>query len=256
MMCKGSEPMPPDSHAAQQDAFQAALWRQDAPAGLTAPAMQEVAQRFAVYRNNVLHSLTRALAARFVVVEQLVSPAFFTAMARVHIAQEPPQSPVLLGWGATFGDFLDGFAPVAHLPFLGDVARLEFIRGRAYHAADTTVADPAALQGGDPAALRLTLHPSVTLFRSSHPAVQIWQSHQPDSPRRPLAAGPDHALISRTPDFRVIVVPLDQDTHAVLRAIAAGETLGAAASHADPTAALTLLLQHGLIADIHTGETP
>ena len=38
-------------------------------------------------------------------------------------------------------------------------------------------------------------------------------------------------------------------THAVLTALRSGETLGAAATHADPTPALTLLLRHGLIID-------
>lgn len=246
--------MQPDTHAAQQEAFQAALWQPDPPAGLTAPAMAEVAQRFAVYRNNVQHSLTRALAGRFPVVEQLVGTPFFTAMARVHIAQEPPQSPVLLGWGASFGDFLDGFAPVAHLPYLGDVARLEYARGVAYHAADAAPVAADALAVADLAALQLMLHPSLQLFTSRHPALQIWQAHQPGAGRHALSDGPDHALIGRAPDFGIIVAPVDSGSFAVLRALAQGATLGAAATHADPTAALTLLLRHGLITAIKSGE--
>ena len=244
--------MQPDSHAALQQAFAAALWQQDPPAGLNAPVIAEIAQRFAVYRNTVQHSLTRALAARFTVVEQLVGPTFFAAMARVHIAQDPPQSPVLLGWGATFADFLDGFAPVAHLPFLGDVARLEYARGLAYHAADALALDAEALAVADPATLRLGLHPSVQLFTSRHPALQIWQAHQTGATRRPLRAGPDHALIARAPDFSILTTALEPGTTAVLHALAAGETLAAAARHGDPTAALTLLLRHGLITAITT----
>ncbi|WP_019955032.1 HvfC/BufC N-terminal domain-containing protein [Yoonia vestfoldensis] len=245
--------MQPDTHAAQQDAFQAALWRQDPPAGLTAPAMDEVAQRFSVYRNNVQHSLTRALASRFPVIEQLVGATFFTAMARVHIAQDPPTSPVLLNWGAGFPAFLDGFAPVGHLPFMGDVARLEYARGLAYHAADAAPVAPDALAVADLETLRLGLHPSVQLFKSPHPALQIWQSHQTGAARHMLTAGPDHALIGRAPDFSIIVAPLDQGTFAVLAALAAGATLESAAKHNDPTAALTLLLRHGLITAIKTG---
>jgi hypothetical protein len=244
--------MQPDTHSAQQDAFQAALWRQDPPAGLTAPAMDEVAQRFSVYRNNVQHSLTRALASRFPVIEQLVGATFFTAMARVHIAQNPPTSPVLLNWGAGFPAFLDGFAPVGHLPFMGDVARLEYARGLAYHAADAVPVAADALAVDDLAELRLELHPSVQLFVSRHPAQQIWQSHQPGRAGTALTAGPDHALIGRSSDFSIIVAPLDQGTFAVLTALSRGATLGAAATQADPTAALTLLLRHGFI----TATTP
>ena len=253
--------MPPEpSHAATQTEFHAALWLTAPPEGLTAPAPQEIPRRFAVYRNNVRHSLSRALAARFPVIEALVGAAFFTAMAGVFIAKAPPASPVLQDWGRAFPGFLDGFPPLAHLPWLGDVARLEWARGTAVHAADATPMPPEALAAAlalpDPAPLRLRLHPSVTLFRSAHPALSIWQAHQPGAPRRPLPPGPEHALIGRQPDFAVVVAPLDADTHAVLSALARGAPLGQAAAQADPTAALTLLLRHGLITAPLTGEPP
>ena len=249
--------MPPaPDHAATQAAFHAALWQADPPAGLTAPAPEELPRRFAVYRNNVRHSLGRALAARFPVVEALVGAEFFTAMAGVFMAEAPPMSPVLQDWGAAFPGFLDRFPPVAHLPWLGCVARLEWVRGRAVHAADAAPLPPEALAVPDPEALRLWLHPSLALCRSAHPAVSIWQAHQPGAARGPLPSGPEHALIGRQPDFAVVVVLVGVGTHAVLSALAAGEPLGRAALQSDPTAALTLLLRHGLITATLTGETP
>ncbi|MDT8853632.1 DNA-binding domain-containing protein [Paracoccaceae bacterium Fryx2] len=245
--------LPERKHATRQHDFHAALWRPEAPAGLTAPDRDEVAQRFKVYRNNVQHGLTRALAARFPVIEHLVGDEFFTAMARVFIARSPPADPVLLRWGETFAAFLDRFPPVAHLPFLGDVARLEYARGRACHAADATPVAPDTLNVPDPDSLRLVLHPSVALFFACTPAVQIWQSHQPGVTRKPLAPGPDHALIARQPDFTVIIEPIDPDTFAVLSALRGGQTLGQAAGKADPTTALFLLLRHGLITGTETG---
>ena len=247
--------MPPDpAHAATQAAFHAALWQDAPPAGLIAPHPEEIARRFAVYRNNVRHGLGRALAARFPVVEALVGAEFFAAMARVFSAEAPPRGPVLHEWGAAFPGFLARFAPVAHLPWLGDVARLELARGRACHAADAAPVRPEALSVPDLDGLCLSLHPSVEVFGSPHPAVAIWQAHQPGAARAPLPPGPDHALIGRQPDFTVVVAPVDAGTHAVLAALAAGHPLGRAAAHADPTAALTLLLRHGLITDILTGE--
>ena len=239
--------MPPECHRTTERAFHAGLRATGPPAGLTAPDPSELAQRFKVYRNNVQHSLTRALGATFPVVERLVGADFFAALARAFIAASPPRSPVLLHWGAEFAGFLAQFPPVAHLPYLPDVARLEHARGQASHAADAAPVAPEALSAGTPETLRLVLHPSVALFASPMPAVQIWRAHQPDALRAPLTPGPDHALIARRPDFSVIVEPLDTGTHAVLRALHAGLSLGAAADHADPTPALTLLLRHGLI---------
>ena len=116
--------MRPETHAATEAAFHAALWQVAPPPGLAAPDPSEIARRFAVYRNNVQHGLTRALAARFPVVEQLVGAEFFAAMARVFIAGAPPSHPVLLHWGEAFPAFLESFPPVGHLPWLADVARL------------------------------------------------------------------------------------------------------------------------------------
>jgi len=103
--------------------------------------------------------------------------------------------------------------------------------------------------------LRLMLHPSVRLYASDHPAVSVWQAHQKDASRAPLHPGPSHALIGREPDFTVVVAPVSADTHAVLAALSDGETLGRVATLAEPTAALTLLLRHGLIIDTVTGDT-
>jgi hypothetical protein len=249
--------MPPEPRAAIEGAFHAALWQDSPPPGLAAPDPSEIARRFAVYRNNVHHGLTRALAARFPVVEQLVGAEFFTAMARVFIADAPPEHPVLLHWGAAFPAFLETFPPVGHLHWLADVARLELARGRAYHAADAASVAPEALAVADPERLHMTLHPSVALFASPYPAVRIWEAHQPGAvPGTPTGPGPDHALVARQPDFAVIVARVDPATLRVIARISGGLLLGEAAGEDDPTAALTLLLRHGLITAIATGDAP
>ncbi|MCL1628986.1 MULTISPECIES: HvfC/BufC N-terminal domain-containing protein [Roseinatronobacter] len=241
------------THARMQHEFRASLNTDGAPDGLIAPDPSEVAERFKVYRNNVLHSLTCALAARFPVVKQLVGADFFAPLARAYIAASPPQSPVLLRWGDSFAPFLDGFPPVAHLRFLGDVARLEFARGMACHAADADPISPDALSVANLEQLRLKLHPAVTLFKASTPAVQIWHRHQPGAEAASLTPGPDYAVIARRPDFTILVEQVAPGTFAVLSSLRGGATLGDAAAEADPTPALTLLLQHGLISDAQKG---
>jgi hypothetical protein len=243
--------MRPDGHAQTEAAFRAALWSQDVPAGLTAPDPTEVPRRFAVYRNNVSVGLNRALAACFPAVERLVGAEFMAAAGRVFAAAHPPRTAVLQDWGAEYPAWLAGFAPVAHLPWLADVARLEWLRGRAVHAADAAPADPAALAAVDPAALRLRLHPSVAGFASAHPAVAIWAAQQPGATAGPIPPGPSRALIARRPDFAILTEPLSEPEHATLVALLQGTALGTAAA-GDPTRLLTLLLTHGLIAAIET----
>src|SRR5665811_2783 len=138
----------------------------------TAPA-----RRFAVYRNNVYASLIDVLACRFPVSARLVGDEFFRAMARVHVQKEPPRSPVLLRYGAGFADFIAGFPSAAPVPYLADIARLEWAWHEAYHAAD---AEPLSLGALEAAAghvehATLALHPSLTVLRSPYPVVTIWQ---------------------------------------------------------------------------------
>ena len=126
-------------------------------------------RRFAVYRNNVAASLIEALAARFPVVKRLVGEEFFNAMAHAYVLREPPFSPLLIHYGETFPAFIEAFDAARPLPYLGDVARIELARGRAYHAADADPLPRQAFAGlpkdriGDQ---RVALHPSV---RSSLP---------------------------------------------------------------------------------------
>lgn len=234
-------------HCAVQAAFHAGLWVPEAPEGFDA-------RRFAVYRNNVQHGLSRALAARYPVIERLVGAPFFAAMARVFAAQHPPAHPVLLEWGEDFAGFLGTFPPVANLPYLPDVARLEWLRGVACHAADAPMADAAQLATIAPERLVLTLAPCVQAFQSQHPAVSIWQINQPGAANRRLPPGPEFALIARAPDFAVITEPLAAPMHRQLLALLAGQSFAVAARNDDPTPLLVLLLRHGLISRI--GETP
>lgn len=171
------------------------------PTALAQAAGTVPTRRFGVYRNNVYASLIDLLVARFQVAARLVGEEFFRAMARVYVQKEPPRSPVLLQYGASFSDFIAGFPPAAPVPYLADVARLEWARHVAYHAADAEALSlevlQAALDGVEGAAL--TLDPSLSVVRSAYPVVTIWQlvmREAEDEPARLPANGED-ALVVR-----------------------------------------------------------
>lgn len=139
-------------------------------------------QRFAVYRNNVVVSLVNALDAAFPVTAQLVGEEFFRAMAREFVAGHPPASPMLFEYGADFADFIEGFAPAAAVPYLGDVARVEYALTQSTHAADAPVIDPAGFRAllAEPerlASLRFRLHPALGVVRCRYAAASIWAAH-------------------------------------------------------------------------------
>jgi hypothetical protein len=254
------------SHPEFVGAFRAGLASGGLPPGLTARAPEEAERRFAVYRNNVAHGLITALRQRFPVVERLVGAEFFGAMARVFVEAHPPETPVLMEYGAAFPGFLEGFPPAAGLPYLGDVARLELARGRAYHAAD---AAPVALDAlaaaaqADPEGLRLRLHPSAGLIASRWPVVSIWRANQPGADARVTATGTEYALVSRQDLDVVFVRAIDAAEYRFLQALMTGHGLGAAAAAGvgaanaafDPSQPLARLIAEGLIVGAQQGET-
>ncbi|PIB58727.1 DNA-binding domain-containing protein [Pseudomonas sp. 2995-1] len=167
------------------DAFTSALLAPDLPCpdGLFSSNGADPASRFAVYRNNVHSSLINALASAYPVTVQLVGDEFFRAMVGVYVQAHPPTSPLISDYGSTFADFIEGFDPASSVPYLADVARLERLRVRAYHAADTpAVSQQAALQQlqaqTELGALRLRLHPSLAVLNSAYAVVAVWAAHQ------------------------------------------------------------------------------
>ena len=239
------------------ESFDRALRDGVLPPGLTARDAREVGRRFDVYRNNVAVGLTQALAARFPVIRRLVGEDFFAAVARLYREAGLPKSPVLAEWGEGFAAFLDRFPPLAAYRYMGDVARIEHARGRAFHAADVLSIDPACLAAVDPGRLRLGLHPAVILLALAHPAVSIWQRNQPGRDDAPLAAGPQTALILRDRGFDVPVRALGEGDATFLAALLDGALLAEAAVAAqtaesghNPQSLLVALMRSGTIVKI------
>ncbi|HCK81948.1 MAG TPA: DNA-binding domain-containing protein [Candidatus Competibacter sp.] len=148
---------------------------------LTDPADQRE-RRLAVNRNNVRHALLSVLEAAFPVVRQLVGVECFTATALAFVARHPPRRPVLYEYGGHLPGFLADFQPLAELPWLADVARLEWARNEALFAAEREPLTPAQLAAAPPARLgelHLRPHPSARLLESPWPIHAIWHAHQP-----------------------------------------------------------------------------
>ena len=218
-----------------------------APADVRGRAKLPQSRRFNVYRNNMMVSLIEALEATFPVVQRLVGADFFKAAAKTYIRQAPPRSPVLLLYGESFGAFLDGFPPAAGVPYLGDVARLEWARVNSYHAADAeplTIERLAAIPGDALAATRFTLHPSLRLIRSRFPVASLWAATGGGDPEVEvdMKRGEDVAVLR--PALTVDVRLLPAGGHAFMAQLAAGRSLGEAAEAAARTSGDFDLAQH------------
>jgi putative DNA-binding protein len=186
------------------------------------------AARLAVYRHHVLTSLTAALEATYPVVCRLVDRRFFGWAADRYVRAHPPSGPCLFEYGADVPAFLAAFPACAHLPWLADVARLEWAMNRALHAPDAAPLAVDAWRALDPGALgRLTLHvdPSVTLLESPWPVDAIWRANQPGADGAvDLGAGAARLEVRRVDDA-VVLRAMAPATFAFRAALAAGRTL-------------------------------
>lgn len=217
---------------------------------LRAPAPEGFPAGLAAYRANVEGNLAAALAGAYPLVRKIVGEGFFAQLCRAYGARHPSASGDLNRYGGGFARFLSDYQEVADLPYLPDVARMEWLAHRAYYARDADEFDPRALAAVPAeryALLRPRLAPACALLSSAWPLGRIWAVHQDDyrgAFEVDLRAGPDRILVHR-PRWRASVDSLGAGDFQLLEAVARGAQLGTALEAAlaaepafDPSAAL------------------
>ncbi len=230
------------------------------PAPLRDPRGGPAGARFAVYRNNVAVGLIEALRVGFPMLERLLGAEFFGAMAAIHLRRHPPRSALLDRYGTEMPGFLADFAPLAHLPWLADVARLELALRDSYHAADAAPVAPEILRALSPGRLmasRMILAPAVRLVPSDWPLHALWLAHHdPGCAPPPGRAGAQPVLVTR-PCHDPAPHPLPTGAVPFIAGLMAGLPLAAALAEApsfDFEATFALLIGTGAVAAIEPGE--
>ncbi len=234
------------------------------PTFVTGPRGKQADKRYNVYRNNVTVSLIAALTSIFPAVERITGPDFFRAMARFHVRQTPPNSPLLFDYGRDFPDFIDGYEYATDMPWLSDVARIERLWLDSYHAADAPTLGPVAFSAVPPEALgnlTFTPHPATRLISSVHPAVTIFAMNRNKGPVSRVENRSEDGLITRIDDE--ITVRLLPPGHApFLRALLSGHSLASAIASAfdaepsfDLPGAIGEMLSAGAFCDLKMGAS-
>ncbi|MEX0807692.1 MAG: DNA-binding domain-containing protein [Dongiaceae bacterium] len=192
-------------------------------------------ERLHIYRNHTRISLAAALADNFPVTRRLVGGEFFEATAKRFVAAHPPSEPCLTAYGAGFPDFLTRFEPARTLPYLADVARLEWLRIDVTYTAPDRALDLAALGALSPVVqetLTLALGQSVRLQASLYPVDRIWHANQePDVPAIDLNEGGCRLLIWANADG-CRIERLTPGAHAFFDSASRGRTLAQAVEDA------------------------
>ncbi len=187
--------------------------------------------RLKVYQSSILGIQTDALAAVYPVLKKLVGEDFFLAMGKACLRKHFSPSGDLHNLGGEMAEFLQDFAPVKDLPYLPDVARLEWAWHRLFHAADEEDLDiarlaeiPAEAHG----ALVFCLRDGARLLESDYPVHRIWQVNQDDytgDGTVDLDEGGVRLLVTRK-GYEIEMHVLDESQWQFLQLIAQGLTLG------------------------------
>lgn len=172
--------------ASLQQRFAEAIVKRDAQqlAALVSADRDQLDGRAAVYFNNHHIGLKDALVAVYPVIRRLLGEDCFALLGRDHIDATPKPSGNLLDFGASFAAFIGTRDGLAALPYLADVARLEWLQHRLFHAPNPTTDNAFCLQrlaqldAASLAAQRLHLAPWAQLFSSEYPILRIWQVNQ------------------------------------------------------------------------------
>ena len=164
--------------------FARAIRGQELPSELASSidaGARSVAAGLEVYRNNYRGNLHDALAAAYPVAVQLVGEEFFRMLARDYIQSHPSLSGNLHLYGEGLAQFAASYQPAQSVPYLADVAKLEWACHRAYFSDDTARLDMEKLAQVAPQHyihLRLILDATCCVVRSPYPVAAIWHAHQ------------------------------------------------------------------------------
>jgi hypothetical protein len=156
----------PDLAAFQRD-FAAAMMTD----GQAAPAFRS--QAFAVYRNTSARGVVEAMRATYSTIDMLLGEELFTQIALDYRREQPPMGAVLSDYGRSFPDFLSKQPWTCELPYLTDVATLDWLWLESFLAADAP-AMPRETHGSG----RIALHPAARFVWLASPAMTIWQAHR------------------------------------------------------------------------------
>ena len=216
--------------------------------------------RLAVHRHHILRSLTEALKANFPVLCQVVDERFFAYAADAFIRMHPPSAPSLAEYGAEFPDFIRSFEAARTLPYLRDLARLEWAVMQARNAPDSapigadSLRQVPAVEYPD---LSFQLDPSLKLLHTRWAVERIWAAHQGAEPAARIDLGSEGSrLVVRRRDAEIAVERVDRASFAFLAALRHGRCLakaGAAGLAADPFFDLAMALRRLLAEEALVG---
>ncbi|GJL81974.1 MAG: DUF2063 domain-containing protein [marine bacterium B5-7] len=162
-------------------------------------------RRLNVYRNNMIASLTESLKATYPAVVKIVGDDFFKMLARRYIESSPSTCGDLHTFGDNFDKLVDSLPETRSLPYLADIARLEWGYHIVFHAVEDNPITLDALAEADIEpdqydSIRFHFHPASMAISSRYPITNIWRfaiNEADDDRTLDIDTGGENVLVAR-----------------------------------------------------------
>jgi hypothetical protein len=191
-------------------------------------------KRYQIYQNNWRVGLIRALSHTYPVCEKLVGKRFFEAMANQYVQNHHSTFFSLNNYGFDFPDFIKNFPPAQQLPYLTDVAKLEWATHRVEIGPPndrinnfTILSLFNQMEQKNLNTVHLTLVKNSQLIISEYPIHKIWKTNQDHHIGEiivNLDEGPAYLLVWRT-DLQLRIDSLEKQEWEILDEINANGDL-------------------------------
>ncbi len=189
----------------------------------------DIKGRLNIYKNNTRLNLIDTLKNIYPVTLQLVGEEFFKTMARHYIKQAPMEGGNRNAYGAGFSAFISSFKDAGSLPYLSDMAKLEYAYFKIGLAEEQEPLTQEGLQAclehsGD---IKIALNEHVCLVEIDFNVNDLWDLHQFDNADYSsfeLSFDPFSMLILRDASYMTWMKVLDVGTADFLENIQCGKS--------------------------------
>ncbi len=187
-------------------------------------------ERISVYANGYYARLMEALTEVYAAVKHVLGEKIFNDLAHAYAGRYPSREYNLSLTGRFFPEFLKDPRIAEEMPFLSDLAELEWRVSCAFHAYDGKPLDPSGLSNLDPGdweEIKIIFQPSVSVMHSAWPVFDIWKvRHEPvENIKIDMTNRPQDVLIFRR-GFEAHCMLLEWARFRMLEGLLAGKTLG------------------------------
>jgi len=209
------------------------------------------ADRLRIHQNNFRESLSDALLGLFPLCKAFVGEVFLKQALRHFVTDCPPGEAALYRYGSGVADFLQTYPAAKTVPYLADVARLEWYTHKMANAEELPAFDdPAAALAALRAGPGLRLHDNARLLSSGYPIYDLWRvATEQCAPEDISMENGGQAILLVLHQGQVFYQALDEDIAQVLTMIENGENTAPIAPEL-----LEELIDRGAVALAKTGQ--